>query len=94
MKFTLVNYTGIGRKVSKECDANNKETAEKARSNEAGAVNFLLREDSSHVLPGKNGKTKDGKTNVQKRVLNDNLKFLHMKFLSNLGGKIFIYPLL
>ena len=39
---------------------------------------FLSRDDNSRMLPGK----KDGKEIVRKRVLNDYIKNLHLKFLA------------
>ena len=39
-------------------------------------------------MPGKNDKVKDGSEHKQKRVLNDSLKFLHMKFQSETDKKV------
>lgn len=41
---------------------------------------FLERDDNSRIMPGKNDKKKTKFGHIQKRVLNDSLMFLHMKF--------------
>ncbi|CAC5379205.1 unnamed protein product [Mytilus coruscus] len=51
-------------------------------------VNFLERDDNSRVMPGKNDKKKTKLGHIQKRVLNDNLMFLHLKFKAETSRKI------
>ena len=50
---------------------------------------FLYRDDNSRVMPGKNDKAKkkDG-SYVQRRVLNDTLSYLHMKYNTEATRKI------
>lgn len=47
-------------------------------------VGFLSRDDNSHILRGKSDTVKVGKGKQQKRVLNDYLHNLHLKYKPNL----------
>ena len=93
MRNRLNKQTGLCRKV-KCLDQNihsfptiKKRVQE--RENLKREVNaFLLRDDNSRVMPGKNDKVKDGSDHKQKRVLNDSLSFLHMKFKSETDNKV------
>ena len=49
---------------------------------------FLERDDSSRMLPGKQDAVKTGKDKVQKRVLNDYIYNIHLKFLAESPIKI------
>jgi hypothetical protein len=62
-----------------------KEKSEKLKDD---VVSFLSRDDNSRVLPGKNDAIKVGSTKEQKRVLNDYLNNLHMKFRAESNYKI------
>lgn len=46
----------------------------------AKVAEFLLRDENSRVMPGKNDKVKVDKQHEQKRVLNDSMSFLHLKY--------------
>ena len=49
---------------------------------------FLERDDNSRVLPGKNDKFKIQKGHEQKRVLNDSLMYLHMKYKAEKSSNV------
>ena len=88
MKSMLSKYTGVHRntlnkankKVDKFPDIRKKQKERDQLKDEV--CKFLLRDDNSRLMPGKNDKIKEDKCHTQKRVLNDSLKFLHLKFSS------------
>ena len=43
-------------------------------------VRFLERDDNSRMMPGKNDTKKTETGHIQKRILNDSMLFLHLKF--------------
>jgi len=49
---------------------------------------FLERDDNSRAMPGKNDKIKTAKGYVQKRVLNDSMAHLHLKFQAETLSKV------
>ncbi|CAG2198148.1 unnamed protein product [Mytilus edulis] len=51
-------------------------------------VTFLERDDNSRMMPGKNDKKKTETGHIQKRVLNDSMLFLHLKFKTESPKKI------
>jgi hypothetical protein len=51
-------------------------------------IEFLQRDDNSRMMPGKNDKVKENKGHLQKRVLNDSMGFLHLKYISETGDKL------
>lgn len=51
-------------------------------------IEFLERDDNSRMMPGKNDKKKAENGHVQKRVLNDSMACLHMKFAAETSEKI------
>ncbi|MEW8542104.1 MAG: hypothetical protein AB2693_01100 [Candidatus Thiodiazotropha sp.] len=60
----------------------------KRRKTETLIHSFLERDDNSRLLPGKSDAVKDGKcvnNKKQKRVLNDYLHNLHLKFIAETG---------
>ena len=96
MKSHMNKATGISRKIkestTKKCDTTPRQERlpilrEQKRKN---VIEFLLRDDNSRMMPGKNNKVTVGKDQQQKRVLNDSMRFLHMKYLAETGDKISI----
>lgn len=51
-------------------------------------IEFLERDDNSRMMPGKNEKKKAENGHMQKRVLNDSVACLHMKFATETSKKI------
>lgn len=51
-------------------------------------IEFLERDDNSRMIPGKNDKKKAENGHMQKRVLNDSMACLHMKFATETSEKI------
>lgn len=50
-------------------------------------IEFLERDDNSRMIPGKNDKKKAENGHMQKRVLNDSMACLHMKFATETSEK-------
>ncbi|XP_060564869.1 uncharacterized protein LOC132724071 [Ruditapes philippinarum] len=94
LKSLLNKNTGINRKTnfngSKKCDKVPRQVKQPIVREQIAnrVVEFLKRDDNSRLLPGKNDKVKIEKEYLQKRVLNDNLTFLHMKYMSETEEKI------
>jgi len=62
---------------------------QKKRTKLSNDINkFLERDDNSRAMPGKNDKAKTVKGHVQRRVLNDNMAFLHMKYQAETSSKV------
>ncbi|VDI32445.1 Hypothetical predicted protein [Mytilus galloprovincialis] len=51
-------------------------------------LTFLERDDNSREMPGKNDKTKTEDGHVQKRILNDNMAFLHLKYKTETSSNV------
>lgn len=51
-------------------------------------IKFLERDDNSRMMPGKNDKKRTQSGHMQKRVLNDSMACLHMKFVTETSEKI------
>ena len=60
----------------------------KAEQIKCDVQNFLNRDDNSRVLPGEGDSVKVGVAKKQKRLLNDYMHNLHMKFISESDYKI------
>lgn len=87
MASSLEKLTGINRKfVQKIKGSQNKEmkTNIKRQHDELkeGIIKFLERDDNCRTLPGKADTVGKGNEKVQKKVLTDYVKNLHIKFLS------------
>jgi len=96
MKKVLGVKTGIRRQNFKDIPTSKKLIAfpkiqKKVEAREAlrkDVISFLSRDDNSRMMPGKNDKKKTEDGHKQKRVLNDNMGFLHMKFKAETSKKI------
>lgn len=86
LKSTLESMTSLNRRrsiSSKSVSTVKRSRLLEHRSNVTRqVVQFLQRDDNSRMLPAKNAAVKTGKDMTQKRVLNDYMYNLHVKFLA------------
>jgi hypothetical protein len=93
-KYRLRKY--VGRSLTKKIFNSKKISAfpiiqKKVEARESlrnTVIRFLERDDNSRMMPGKNDKKKTQSGHMQKRVLNDSMSCLHMKFVSETSEKI------
>ena len=76
------------RKALKNNSTKKKIVRSRAERIKGDVENFLNRDDNSRVLPGKGDSVKVGTDKKQKRILNDYLGNLHLKFVSEVDYKI------
>jgi len=94
LKQTLSTTTGIRRHSLKRKNENLTKMEKRSRNQEkctklSNDINKLLgRDDNSRDMPSKNDKAKTVKGHVQRRVLNDNMAFLHMKYQVETSSKV------
>lgn len=94
LKSMLSKYTGISRNSLREDSKKStimpeiRKLQKKRDKLKRAVVQFLLKDENSRVMPGKNDKAKDGKCVTQKRVLNNSMKFYHLKFQAETEKKL------
>ena len=92
MRSALQNSTGLNRKkqyVGKSVSRYQRSRMSQYRKRVTDSITqFLERDDNSRMLPGKHHAVKSGKVKVQKRVLNDYMYNLHLKYLAESPMKI------
>ena len=92
MRSALQNSTGLNRKkqyVGKSVSRYQRSRMSQYRKQVNDSITqFLERDDNSRMLPGKQDAVKSGKVKVQKRVLNDYMYNLHLKYLAESPMKI------
>lgn len=89
----LNKHTGISRRSkcrSQRCDTIPKQQRQPVlrEIKRQKVKDFLTRDDNSRMMPGKGDKVTDNKKHEQKRVLNDSMGFLHMKFQAETEDKM------
>ena len=90
-KSTRINRNTLGKKKAStnikrpKKRTRNEQTMNQIRQN---VFTFFSRDDNSRVLPGKNDKVKTKGVYKQKRVLNDSLAYLHLKYNAEATRKI------
>lgn len=89
MRAYLESMTQLERRRALKASSDKKRklrfTAERVKSD---IQRFLNRDDNSRLMPGKSDCVKVGKEKKQKRILNDYLHNLHLKFLAESDYKI------
>ncbi|WAR29651.1 hypothetical protein MAR_003219 [Mya arenaria] len=89
MRSYLENRSMVERrKVVKNSTERKRMIRSKAEKIKGDLENFLNRDDNSRVMPGKGDVVKVGAVRKQKKILNDYLHNLHLKFVSESDYKI------
>jgi len=92
MRTVLQKSTGLNRKrlyVGKSVNKKIRSRLHEHRQQVIDSITaFLERDDNSRMLPGKQDAVKSGKSKVQKRVMNDYMYNLHLKYLAEATTKI------
>jgi hypothetical protein len=87
MTRALTRHIGMHRRtvcaISKKCTVASKRRLQNLhKMASASVVNFLSREDNSREMPGKNDSRKSEGEQRQRKVLNDSLRNLYLKYCS------------
>ena len=89
MRSYLEKMTSLHRRKRLQSTTNkNPILRSRAQKVKSDVKKFLNRDDNSRLMPGKGDSVKVGKDQKQKRILNDYMHNLHLKFISEVDYKI------